>query len=39
VTDNNGSQNIAAFGASGNLLFYGPDSTGAWQQEVVSRVT
>jgi hypothetical protein len=39
VTVNNGSENIAAFGASGNLLFYGPGSNGLWQQEVVSRVT
>jgi hypothetical protein len=39
VTNNNGSENIAAFGASGNLLFYGPGSNGVWQQEVVSRVT
>jgi hypothetical protein len=39
VIGNNGTENIAAFGASGNLLFYGPDSTGVWRQQVVSRVT
>jgi hypothetical protein len=39
VTGNNGSEDIAAFGASGNLLFYGPDSNGVWRQQVVSRVT
>jgi hypothetical protein len=30
---------VIAFGASGNLLFYGPDSNGVWRQQVVSRVT
>ena len=39
VIGNNGTENIAAFGASGNLLFYGPDRNGVWRQQVVSRVT
>ena len=36
VTMNNGSENIATFGANGNLYFYWQNSAGAFQQELVA---
>ncbi|HTS96985.1 MAG TPA: hypothetical protein VMI33_10215 [Streptosporangiaceae bacterium] len=36
LTVNNGSENIAAFGVSGQLFFYWMDSSGAWHQELVA---
>jgi hypothetical protein len=36
VTMNDGSENLATFGASGNLYFYWQDSSGAFQQELVA---
>ena len=35
VTDNNGSENIAVFDATGNLVFYWRDSSGAFWKETI----
>ena len=38
VTANNGSENIAAFGADGQLYFYWADSDLNWHQEEVAPI-